>query len=369
MTFLTHGDHAPLFRTTDHKGRASFLGSAAGNVVVLYFYPKDDTPTCTTQAQTFRDNIERFTAQNIEVIGISPDNAASHDAFRTKYNLPFAFWTDEHKMIAKKFGIVEGDRIIRTTFLIDQNSRIVKRYHPQDMQAHVEELLLDAKTYCIKPEPRIISEAHPPVLYVPNVMPKSFCDKLIHVWHERGNEDSARMIEGESNLTVPVIDYGFKKRRDHFITDKNLQQEVDNYVAGRAFPEMDKAFHFPPTRREQYKIACYNGEDGGGYFSKHRDNTSAGVMHRRYAMSLALNNEFEGGGVYFPEYNNDVYNPKAGDAVIFSCSLMHEALPVTKGKRFVLLSFFYGEEDAKKHAEYVKRHMAAMAQQNQKAES
>lgn len=109
---------------------------------------------------------------------------------------------------------------------------------------------------------------------------------------------------------------------------------------------MKRAFNYDVTRREDFRIACYDAARGG-YFRPHRDNTTDGTAHRRFAMSLFLNGDYEGGRLRFPEYGPHRYRPEAGGAVVFSCSLLHEATDVTAGRRFVLLSFFYGEREAR----------------------
>jgi predicted 2-oxoglutarate/Fe(II)-dependent dioxygenase YbiX len=98
---------------------------------------------------------------------------------------------------------------------------------------------------------------------------------------------------------------------------------------------------------ERYIVACYEAETGG-HFRAHRDNTTKGTAHRRFAVSLILNTgEFEGGLLRFPEFGPHVYQAPAGGAVVFSCSLLHEATPVTSGKRYVFLPFLYDDAAAR----------------------
>jgi len=108
-------------------------------------------------------------------------------------------------------------------------------------------------------------------------------------------------------------------------------------------PEIRRAFHCNIRYVEEFKIVRYDA-DPGGFFRPHRDNTSAGTAHRRFAMTLNLNAEDHGGGeLRFPEYNMASYRPRTGEAAIFSCDLLHEATDVTRGSRYVLLSFMYDE--------------------------
>jgi predicted 2-oxoglutarate/Fe(II)-dependent dioxygenase YbiX len=131
------------------------------------------------------------------------------------------------------------------------------------------------------------------------------------------------------------------------VTDPELLADLTGMVGRGVLPAVRKAFSFRATRFEGFKIACYDA-DVGGFFKPHRDNLSPATAHRRFALTLNLNDGYEGGHLRFPEYGQHLYRPPAGSAIVFSGSLLHEALPVTKGRRFVLLSFLFGEEDAKK---------------------
>jgi peroxiredoxin Q/BCP len=130
---LKVGKTAPDFTLPDEHGDKVKLSSFRGKRVILYFYPADDTPGCTAQACGFRDNIEEIQEQNAVVIGISPDDAQSHQKFRTKYNLPFVLLSDPDHSVADQYG-AWGDKvfmgkeykgIIRSHFVIDEHGKIV----------------------------------------------------------------------------------------------------------------------------------------------------------------------------------------------------------------------------------------------------
>ena len=113
----------------------------------------------------------------------------------------------------------------------------------------------------------------------------------------------------------------------------------------RLFPEIQKAFNFKVTRTERFRIGCYDASQKG-HFAPHRDNTSPLTEHRRFAITINLNTgAYEGGHLKLPEYGPQLYAPPAGGAIVFSCSLLHTALPVTKGRRFVVVGFFWGEAE------------------------
>jgi predicted 2-oxoglutarate/Fe(II)-dependent dioxygenase YbiX len=118
-------------------------------------------------------------------------------------------------------------------------------------------------------------------------------------------------------------------------------------IHDRLAPEILKAFQFHATRIERHIVACYDSGTGG-YFRPHRDNTTKGTAHRRFAVSLNLNTgEYEGGLLRFPEFGWQTYLAPVGGAVVFSCSLLHEATPVTSGRRYAYLPFLYDDAAAR----------------------
>jgi predicted 2-oxoglutarate/Fe(II)-dependent dioxygenase YbiX len=111
-------------------------------------------------------------------------------------------------------------------------------------------------------------------------------------------------------------------------------------------PMIHRAFQFTPTRVERHIVACYEAESGG-HFRPHRDNTTKGTAHRRFAVTINLNaDDYEGGDLCFPEFGPRTYRAPTGGAVVFSCSLLHQATPVTLGRRFAFLPFLYDEAGA-----------------------
>ena len=133
MSKLQVGDVAPDFATVTDTGEAVKLSDFRGKRVVLYFYPKDDTPGCTTQACNFRDSYVDIEAHNAVVLGVSPDDVGSHQKFKTKFHLPFPLLVDEDHAIAEAYGVWAektnfGKKymgIVRSHFVIDENGKIV----------------------------------------------------------------------------------------------------------------------------------------------------------------------------------------------------------------------------------------------------
>jgi thioredoxin-dependent peroxiredoxin len=146
---LKEGDTAPDFQARDEGGREVKLSDFRGQRVVLYFYPKDDTPGCTKEACSFRDSYSTFEDQNIKVLGVSLDDESSHQAFISKFNLPFTLLADTDHAVADAYGVYGeqrwGDKkymgLARKTFLIDEQGLIRKVFDKVNVEAHSDEVL------------------------------------------------------------------------------------------------------------------------------------------------------------------------------------------------------------------------------------
>lgn len=149
MVSLQPGDKAPLFVSKDQQGNTIDLKELRGRKVILYFYPEDDTPTCTEQACNLRDNFGILKDHNFVVIGVSPDDADSHNKFQSKFHLPFQMIADTDKKIMKKYGVwgekqMFGNRFMgvhRRTFVIDEKGVIRKIFLRPKVRQHAEEIL------------------------------------------------------------------------------------------------------------------------------------------------------------------------------------------------------------------------------------
>lgn len=146
---LTIGDQAPDFSSTDQNGNPVKLSDFRGKKVVLYFYPKDDTPGCTAQACSLRDNYEGLKAAGYIVLGVSVDDVKSHKKFAGKYDLPFTLLADTDHQIVEAYGVWQEKSMygrtymgtVRTTFLIDENGIITEIIGKIDTKNHAEQIL------------------------------------------------------------------------------------------------------------------------------------------------------------------------------------------------------------------------------------
>ncbi len=145
---LEVGKKAPDFTSTDESGKKVSLKDYKGKKVVLYFYPTDDTPTCTTEACSFRDNFSRLKKHAV-VIGVSPDTEASHTKFKTKYDLPFTLLADTDHSIVQAYGVWREKKtfgktyigVVRTTFIIDEKGYISHVFNVLRVKGHVDEVI------------------------------------------------------------------------------------------------------------------------------------------------------------------------------------------------------------------------------------
>ena len=169
-----------------------------------------------------------------------------------------------------------------------------------------------------------------PVITIPNAVTPELAEQLI-----------AALETNPDNTTIRDDKF---KRRTHLQTGPELSELLDKKLVKSVFPEIEKVFYDRVTHRETYKICLYAGENSGA-FGRHRD-TIDPYRHRRYAMTLALNDDYEGGGICFPEYSPTVVPLEKYSAVIFPGSLFHEVQPIDRGKRYVVISFLFGDGEA-----------------------
>jgi predicted 2-oxoglutarate/Fe(II)-dependent dioxygenase YbiX len=182
------------------------------------------------------------------------------------------------------------------------------------------------------------SEPAAPVLVIPDVLPLECCNELMDIWRNEGNVESAFLVEKDGKTGVS-FNYNRKIRRDHVVEPGSpIHVRICDFLTRRVVGQIKKAFDFECRRVETVKIACY---EPGGYFRPHRDNQSPATAHRQFAVSLLLNDDYEGGCLRFPEFGMRLYRAAAGSAVVFPCSMLHEVTNITAGQRFVVLTFFY----------------------------
>ena len=196
------------------------------------------------------------------------------------------------------------------------------------------------------------------VLVLPNAFDDRLRRRLICLYESDGGDESGVYRQG-----THVIDAAFKPRKDHTISDGLLKGEIQSIFQRRVLPEIDKLFFRRITRMERYNVGCYAAEDVG-HFRPYRDNGPGATAHRRFAVSINLSDDFDGGEVRFPEYNPRGIKAPAGWAVVFAAAILHAVSEVTYGRRYGFLPFVYDEAGAEIREEHLRksgaRRVAAM---------
>jgi predicted 2-oxoglutarate/Fe(II)-dependent dioxygenase YbiX/peroxiredoxin len=344
---LTPGDPAPWFTTYSSLNPIWQFETVAGRYVVLSFLGSLENPSSRRVLDDAIRSQSRFDMVNSCFVGlITGPDGREFDRVGTLYP-GIILGGDFDRSISRAYGaaVVNGSTELYRPYslVLDTRLRVLQAIPIEgEGQAHIDRVLA-----LIDTQPPVQTlDGFAPVLVVPRIFEPEFCRGLIDYYHKNGGKESGFMrdIDGK---TVEVSDHRFKRREDCHITDPALRRTVDLRIGQRLAPEIFKAFQFRTTRIERYLIACYDAERGG-LFTAHRDNTTKGTAHRRFAVTINLNDEeYEGGDLRFPEFGPRTYRAPTGGAVVFSCSLLHEATVVTRGQRFVYLPFLYDEQAAK----------------------
>ena len=342
MTHLTPGDPAPWFTAPGSNNPNFSFSTVAGRFVVLSFFGSAGEKTAARFLELVFQRHAAFDDTNLTFFGVSGD-AADRGRLPVHPGGIRYFW-DHERAVAKLYGLDGETAPPLTTFILDLTLRVLGVIAEPDPDKHAQ-VLFAILGRLPKLPPSMPAGPSAPVLVVPRVFEPGFCRHLIELYRTNGGEDSGFMREIDGK-TAGTIDHSHKRRRDYTIEDATVRAAAQARIKRRLTPEIKKAFQFDVSRMERYIVACYDASEGG-FFRPHRDNTTKGTAHRRFAVTLNLNaEEYEGGDLRFPEFGPQLYRAPTGGAVVFSCSLLHEATPVTKGTRYVFLPFLYDEAAA-----------------------
>lgn len=302
-----------------------FYSKAGGAPAVLIFSPGEDERLAGFPAA--------LDGRDVDILSVSACKPARNSQF------PHPVFVDAKGVVRSAYRI--GDSAASIVFVLDPNLRVLASVVLDDPRNAARKVrnVLDSRRP--ETEPRVV-DAQAPVLLVPNVLDPEICNFLMGVWENRGHVETG-VEQSQGTGRGARIDAGQKSRRDHTVEDDKLVRLLSSAIGRRVIPELQRSFAYRATRFEGFKIACYDAA-AGGFFHPHRDNLSPSTAHRRFALTLNLNERYSGGHLRFPEFGPHLYKPGAGGAVVFSCSHLHEVTEVTTGKRFALLSFMFGDE-------------------------
>jgi predicted 2-oxoglutarate/Fe(II)-dependent dioxygenase YbiX len=346
---LRPGDPAPWFSQRANDGDGYSIDRAGGRYIVLLFLGSATAAASSSALDAVLRRPDLFDGSFASCFAVSVDPADERYG-RLRHQLPglFAIW-DVDMTASALYGAapVEPDpqniRFLPRWIILDPTLRVMKVIPiERGTSDHSEAIDFVAG---LPPVDRFAGMAlQAPIIVLPNVFERALCENLIALYDQSGGEDSGIATE-RNGRTIVVTDHTKKRRRDHTVTDEKILSLVRGRIVRRVVPEIQKVHQFLVTRIERYIVACYAAEDKA-HFAAHRDNTNKGSAHRRFALSINLNDDFDGGEVSFPEYGLRSFKAPAGGAVVFSCSLLHAVSEVRRGRRYAFLPFLYDEAAA-----------------------
>jgi predicted 2-oxoglutarate/Fe(II)-dependent dioxygenase YbiX/peroxiredoxin len=338
---VTLGDPVPWFSTSTVSGGRFDLHVAAGRWVVLSFLGSPHNPRVSTELTELLGEASLFNEDSIVVGCIFTEKPTDADQLAEISSNALLFLADYDGAISKSFGASDMPR----TVVLDPMLRVIADIpwdFPKGHAATVRGILRSLPAVDDSAGVPMLA----PALIVPRVFGFDLCDFLIQFYEQQGGKESGFQFD-IAGKTTTLLDARLKRRSDVPVVAPEVRELVRGHIARRLAPEIERYFQFRATRMDRYIVACYDSEVGG-HFHRHRDNVNAGAQHRRFAVSINLNRDFDGCDLMFPEFGRKVYRPPEGGALVFSCGALHQVTPVTRGRRYAFLAFLYGEEDAKK---------------------
>lgn len=325
---LLPGDPVPKFTLPGVTTPRFTFDSAAGRYLLVVFVRPEGAAAAEAVIKARPRVFDDVQASAfIVVVGDDPERDARRDSIP---GLRFLF--DPDGAVADLYGVEAEDRWL----LIDPALHLLAVAAPDRA-----EWIADQVAGLAPPPVHGGFEAQAPVLMTPRIFEPEFCRTLIDAYRRQGGQPSGVMRQ-VGDQTRLVMSPDFKRRSDVILDDEGLKKALVARLARRLVPQIEKAFAFTPTRIERYLVARYDAETGG-FFRPHRDNTTVATRHRRFAVSINLNDDYDGGDLRFPEFGPKTYRPPVGGACVFSCSVLHEATAVTRGERFAFLPFMHDE--------------------------
>lgn len=346
---LALGDPAPWVTQWAGGEEPLALHKSAGRYIVLCFFASAGDKTAAAALEDVHAHRPLFDGTKASFIGVSVDRGDQNEG---RIRAGLEYFRDFDGAVSRAYGSLPQDfqprrdanvPVRRFWIVLDPMLRVL-RVLPFTPEGSERAALFQFLQSLPPPERHTGMELQAPVLLLPNVFEPEFCRRLIDLYEAAGGVESGFMREVGGKTTM-VMDPAHKRRRDYTVADSALIEAAKSRIARRVVPEIAKAHQFHVTRMERFIVACYDAAEDG-HFNPHRDNTTKGTAHRRFAVSLNLNDDYEGGEVRFPEFGPRGIKPPAGAAVVFSCSLLHAANLVTRGKRYVFLPFLYDEAAA-----------------------
>lgn len=331
---LAKGDHSPVFACPDSTGKTfNFYSGVTGKPVVLVFAGQDGLAPLTGRGM----DPGAVDAARAQVFTLVPGDAAAAEAARCEAEWTHRTLADPGSEITDTFAELSGVAP-PAVYVLDTNQRVVDVAAVDELHGNAAAWINDKVAEATFEDPPTLVRRAAPVLMVPRALDPEDCDWLIDLWRKGPREDGKVALGADAGGGAGLLPTT-KRREDMIIRDREDEHRLAYRLLSRLVPEISKILHFDGWDLEHFRIGCYKAEKAG-FFNVHRDDGGPSVRHRKFAVTVNLNTgEYEGGDLRFPEYGPELYRPPKGGAILFSCSMLHEVVPVTSGHRFALLTF------------------------------
>ena len=336
---LILGDPAPWFTARYVSGGTSDLHVNAGRWIVISFLHDLAAERAQQELSALAARLAGFTEDHLVAYAVLTAPPAETSALPVATAQVLRLVADYDQSITDLYGA----RSMPRTVVLDPMLRsiaIIPWDHPMGHAALLAQVLQGLPSVDHSAGVPLTA----PALIVPRVFDFELCDFLVQLYDRMGGEDSGFLLD-QAGKTATILDHRLKRRRDLPIVVPELRERIRARLVARLLPAVERYFQFAATRMDRYIVSCYDSNDGG-YFFRHRDNLNAGAEHRRFAVSINLNHDYDGCDLVFPEFGRRTYRAPVGGAIVFSCGALHEVTPITRGRRFAFLPFLYNESDA-----------------------
>lgn len=339
---LRPGDRVPDFALPGLDGKLrKFIWSFTGNPVALLAV--DDLGNL--DADHFSNLIAACETSSVTPVVVAGNTVAAAAAPWAKLGgsieTPLLLCDADKKFLPALLaqggmGFGPGGSLRMRVMLLDPNQRIAATFDSRALPAAAE--AMDATAASVRADggaDQVVLTPMAPVLVLPRVFEPEFCTQVIRLW-EKGDHQDSGVSSRYGNVNVSHL----KRTEDYTVAEPMMQKAISDRLAYRIGPELTKVFAFDRQFTFDSHVVLSYSLEGKHFFGAHRDNGAPTTADRAFAVSLNLNDDFDGGELVFPEYAGLKVSPPPGAAAVFSCSLLHRALPVTRGRRFVLTTFF-----------------------------
>jgi peroxiredoxin/predicted 2-oxoglutarate/Fe(II)-dependent dioxygenase YbiX len=335
---LAIGDPAPWF-SAPMLGREkdAEFDKAGGRHVLLLFFGSAANPACQAALRLVEANIALLNGGRAVCVGVTIDPRDVADGrLAALQRAGMHVIVDADRRVSALYGAVQNGGQDATFspywLLLDPMLRVAGIFSLRFGGEAIAALQRALET-----QP---ADGHAPVLVLPGILDPDFAAQLINL-HERHGSQETGIMRQVGGRTLEVHHHDVKRRRDYLIPDAAVQARLRESIMSRLVPLIERSFQSRPTQIERYIVSCYDSRDGA-HFVPHRDNTTPLTAHRQFAVTINLNDDYDGGDLRFPEFGERRYRAPRCGAIVFSCSLLHEVTRMTAGRRYATLPFLYG---------------------------